>query len=1308
MRAVVGPTEGAEGDGSRRARPPGTTTEAATNTSPDTAGSPRQSLTARRVLRLQRSAGNRAVARLVGKARGRGPGNGASPAVQRTSGSAGTSARAGGQGAGTTAGPAPGVDTATTAGTAGTATADAAGAALVAPGLAVQRRADPGSGPIAPPVPPKPAKPQQDPNFTKVTKDVAGTAKTLRAHPAAPGEAKKASDAAQAPPGDKEAQAKAAQAGKMSGAKPGGFDKAAFIAAVKKAVAAKAPKNLEEADEFSDSGKAEDIKSEVQGQVSEGKKSSAKDIAETTGEKPDQSKAKDKKVVPMQDEPAPKPGAPDTSAAMPDKAPPEQTDLRAGKADTDAQMAEADVTEDQLANSNEPEFKDALKSKKEGEKHSEEAPGPVREAEAQTLQDAEQDAGQKGQQAVASMTQKRSGVQSQVGDDKGQAKSKDEGERQRITSEIQKIFDATKTDVDKILNDLDGSVDKKFSSGEASARAAFEADQKSRMDAYKDKRYSGITGKARWVKDKLTRMPKEADNLFLESKKIYESKMDGVISDVADHIGKELTRAKDRIAKGRADIDKYVASQPKELQKVAKDAAGKIGSQFDQLESDVDSKQDQLVDDIATKYVEAKEAVDARIEELQAANKGLWEKAKDAIGGAIQTIIKLKDMLMGVLARAAGVIGKIIKDPIGFLGNLIKAVKGGVTRFADNIVSHLKKGMQGWLFGTLSSAGIEIPDSLDLKGIIKLVLSVLGLTWTAIRTKIVKRIGEKAMSAVEKGVDIFKTLVTEGVGGLWKFLIDKLGDLKDMVMDAIQDFVVVKVIKAGITWLIAALNPAAAFIKACKMIYDAVMFFVERGSQIKEFVDSVLDSVGSIASGAIGKVTGLIENTLSKILPLLISFLASLLGLGGISDKIKDILEKVQKPVSKAIDFVINGALKLARPIINKLKKGAAWVKGKYEKGKAKVKGAASKVAEKLGIVKRPVSAAGESHTLSANTRTGVIRMASVEESIPAKVAKWVSTAKRRGIPDADAQGQRILAEATQASDRIKQAQTGRSDVARQVLDRLAEVIPGLMVRIGATDAVDQTHPASENPRGIRPGLGDVAPYSRQTPKDTPVPEGYQLHPGEDEYRALVREHVIPVAFVSALFEAIVVSLGDNDITSAVREAIARPSAEERQLHVVFIYKTAADAKTEGKTSADNQVIGQIARLAKEGTPKNIRGSSVWAKARRASLRVRFGRGKAYRDALTQLQQSANAAAAERRSGLWSKMAGVLNGRVHRTPRLVVNDHDGTKIPARGHDAPLPTEDRIRNAAEQETKDIIEIVITRLNNVDPPTAGTSE
>jgi len=57
---------------------------------------------------------------------------------------------------------------------------------------------------------------------------------------------------------------------------------------------------------------------------------------------------------------------------------------------------------------------------------------------------------------------------------------------------------------------------------------------------------------------------------------------------------------------------------------------------------------------------------------------------------------------------------------------------------------------------------------------------------------------------------------------------------------------------AGITWIIGLLNPASAFFKACKAIYDIIVFFINRGSQIIALVNAVIDSIKAIVKGALG------------------------------------------------------------------------------------------------------------------------------------------------------------------------------------------------------------------------------------------------------------------------------------------------------------------------------------------------------------------------------------------------------------------------------------------------------------------------
>jgi hypothetical protein len=548
------------------------------------------------------------------------------------------------------------------------------------------------------------------------------------------------------------------------------------------------------------------------------------------------------------------------------------------------------------------------------------------------------------------MNASRTGVLSQVGGDKNTTKGADEAARAKVTAEIEKRYTETKDAVTKILDELDGKVNTVFENGEKEARNAFENLVETRMEAYKKQRYDGPGGWVQWGIDKVLGMPSEVNAFYQEGRSLYLKRMTLVIDKVAELVVGELNRAKDRIEQGRKAINEYVAGLSPELQKIGKEAQDNIESKFEQLDQEVDSKQDSLVQSLAQKYVEARTSVDDRINSMKAENKGLVDKAKDAVVGVVQTILKLKDMLLGVLAKAGNVIDKIIKDPIGFLSNLVNAVGTGLRQFMNNIGTHLKKGLMGWLFGALGEAGLQMPENFDLKGILSLVLQVLGLTYGNIRSRAVAIVGEKTIVMIENTVEIFKVLLTEGPAGIWKFIQDKLANLKETILGGIMDFVKDKIIMAGITWIISLLNPASAFIKACKSIYDIIMFFVERGSQIMELVNAILDSMGAIAAGSIGQAANFVENSLAKALPVAISFLASLLGVGGIGQKIKSIIEKVQSPVNKAIDAVVGGVVKTFKKLgvdklINKAKqtgkKVVDKVKGKVKQGVDKIKGKA-------------------------------------------------------------------------------------------------------------------------------------------------------------------------------------------------------------------------------------------------------------------------------------------------------------------------------------------------------------------------------
>ncbi|MBD0308232.1 MAG: DUF4157 domain-containing protein, partial [Microcoleus sp. T1-bin1] len=106
----------------------------------------------------------------------------------------------------------------------------------------------------------------------------------------------------------------------------------------------------------------------------------------------------------------------------------------------------------------------------------------------------------------------------------------------------------------------------------------------------------------------------------------------------------------------------------------------------------------------------------------------------------------------GYIKKTGAALKSILKNPLPFIGNLVKAAKLGFQNFANNFGGHLKAGLIDWLTGSLP--GVYIPKTFSLSEIVKFVFSVLGLTWQNIRQKLVKVVGETAVKAMETGFDI--------------------------------------------------------------------------------------------------------------------------------------------------------------------------------------------------------------------------------------------------------------------------------------------------------------------------------------------------------------------------------------------------------------------------------------------------------------------------------------------------------------------------------------------------------------------------
>jgi hypothetical protein len=328
-----------------------------------------------------------------------------------------------------------------------------------------------------------------------------------------------------------------------------------------------------------------------------------------------------------------------------------------------------------------------------------------------------------------------------------------------------------------------------------------------------------------------------------------------------------------------------------------------------------------------------------------AAQFGSW--ALNQVLGLLEILVSVvAPGVMPYIAKAKAAFHTIIRDPVRFIGNLVRAGKLGFQKFADNFVGHLKTALIKWITGPLGEAGVYIPTSFSLIEIVKLVLSVLALTWQNIRTKLLKIIPEPVLAALEKTASVLVTLVTQGPAAAWEQIKTELTELKDQLIGQVTQMVTTEVVKAAVTKLVSILNPAGAVIQAIIATYNTVMFFVEKARQIGAVVASFIDSIAAIAAGQVEGAANRVEQTLANTLTVVIAFLAKFVGLGGVPAKIVAILKKIRQPIDRGLDKIV------------------AWLGKMLDKLIAKAKDTARKLLQwwKKTI---PISGGDEPHTLA-------------------------------------------------------------------------------------------------------------------------------------------------------------------------------------------------------------------------------------------------------------------------------------------------------------------------------------------------------
>lgn len=274
------------------------------------------------------------------------------------------------------------------------------------------------------------------------------------------------------------------------------------------------------------------------------------------------------------------------------------------------------------------------------------------------------------------------------------------------------------------------------------------------------------------------------------------------------------------------------------------------------------------------------------------------------------------------------VLWDIVQAPLEFAKNMIRAIVQGTVLFGQHIWEHIKKGFLAWILGPFAQMGITLPDKLDLKGIMSIILQVLGLTYGQLRPRIVRKLnprGELKVGVVEKMIEVVQLIRDEGIVGVWRKIMEYVQNLQSAAIEAIKGWAIRAIVQAGLGLLAKWTNPAGALIGILKAIYNLIMFFIERKDQILAFADSVFQSIAKIARGQLSEAAQKVEDSLAKTIPIIIAFLAKLIDIpdvvGAVRGFITKIRDKVHRAFDKMLDWVVSKVKKLFARLVSRFKR---------------------------------------------------------------------------------------------------------------------------------------------------------------------------------------------------------------------------------------------------------------------------------------------------------------------------------------------------------------------------------------------------
>jgi hypothetical protein len=775
--------------------------------------------------------------------------------------------------------------------------------------------------------PPFPSSPEDDPNFRAVTASAQSAANTTSEHSASGELAANAKDAATVTPGEQQSKAEGNKTDEMQAAKTPGFDKAAFVQAVLDKVRETAPHSLPEAANFGQNKAA--LASTINQTAGTQTDRAAGELKSVTDAAPNAAAVPARPAVELAPEAVGKPPA-DLKAerAVPPEQPKSHVEgaIAANEATAKSKLDDLGLPnpERALANANDPKFSAALEAKKTLDADAAAAPGAFRTGEQKLRTDAMSEAGALGKTELGSMVAARTSVIGQVVTGQRTGKSSSEKKRADVIAQVNTIFATTATNVKTTLANLKSAVNETFQTESQRALDTFTRSVEDANRRWNDKTF---LDRAAEKVGSIFGIPTELEADLQAIRNAFIDEMKRIVENIAATVERELAKAKQQIADGRAELKKFLDGLDPSLGVLRDQLGAEFNGKFGTLETEVRNTEKGLVTDLAAKFKGRLDESDKLLSDVREQNKGLLDDVVAAVAEVKDAVLGMVARLQQVFADGVETLLEVLANPVTFAKNFLAGVLQGFENFAANIGTHLKAGLIEWLTGSLAGAGITLPQTFDLKGIVGFILQLLGLTVENVKARARVIWGDKIVRAIELGVEgvkkaaeLFTILENEGVSGLFNFLKEKFVEFKDIALQKIKDAVALELVEAAVKKIATLLVPGGAILQAVLSIVDAVFFFIRNAEKFASLIQTITSAVKDILAGNVGALAAKVESVLARTIPVVLDFLASLIGIGGkITETIQKALKAVTEPIQNAIDAVLLAIKKAVGGIIDKL-----------------------------------------------------------------------------------------------------------------------------------------------------------------------------------------------------------------------------------------------------------------------------------------------------------------------------------------------------------------------------------------------------